>query len=368
MYRCYFLLCLLLLLLGCKDFFPAALPELPHYRHAIFDRSQIRVQRDIVYSTVDYTNSIRIWEEEWELSPHFSRLLAPTVTRSLGLDVYGAPDDTLRAGVLLFHGGAFLPGTGSKSDRAIVQLAYALAQRGYRVMSIDYRSMNALAPSFYKGGYVAAQDGKAALHFLVNHSERFRIHPEALFVGGISAGAITALHTAYLDEGEPILDRSDKLDRIFGCLTCTAEELERPYQLQGVINISGGLFDLDVLENNEIPALHFHGARDDLIPPGCAVPLSGAGRGYNRFCDWLGRLCRDRPAVRRELTEARLIPICGSGAIHTALENHGTPSDYHYLPNEDHYFLTADNGTPTTQGREAVRAITDFVYDRLENE
>ena len=355
----------LMVVTHCEVMLPWGDSTVPHYRTKVFTKSQLRVERDGIYSEVDYTNPIRIWEEEWEIPPHLSRLLAPRITHRLGYDWYGPADDSLRAAVVLIHGGAFLPLTGSKSDRSMEKLAYELAQRGYRVMSIDYRSMNALAPSFYKGGYVAAQDAKAALRYLANRSEALHVDPGALFVGGISAGAITALHAAYLDEDEAILDRTDKLDRIFGCLTCTPEDREVPYRLRGVINISGGVFDTDILANNNVPVLHFHGDRDDLVDANCAVPFAGVGRTYNRFCRLLGRMVRKRPALRRELEEARLARMCGSAELHRVLRAQGTPSEFHALPNEDHYFFTADNGTLTERGRTSIRYIADFLADQL---
>ncbi|MBX2803259.1 MAG: alpha/beta hydrolase [Myxococcales bacterium] len=109
------------------------------------------------------------------------------------LDVY-LPDTSPPAaghpGIVLIHGGAFV--VGSRHDLGPRYLTGELCRAGFAVFCPDYRLM-------FRGGRLASQlDDVAAAHrFVVDHAADYRIDPERLSLGGMSAGAALAgLHAA----------------------------------------------------------------------------------------------------------------------------------------------------------------------------
>lgn len=94
------------------------------------------------------------------------------------------------------HGGAFI--MGDKRAPLISKFANDLAKKGYVVASIDYRpGFNpGSKSSLERSAYRAVQDSRAALRYLSHFQVIYRINPDYCFIGGSSAGAITALNTA----------------------------------------------------------------------------------------------------------------------------------------------------------------------------
>ncbi len=117
----------------------------------------------------------------------------------LKLDVYepiGADPTTLRPVVLWMHGGYFAFGSRSSADFARIA-----ASSGMVGISIDYRLRPLDNPAIPSGEAVtdAYDDASAAIEWILAHAEDYRIDPNAIIVGGFSAGAITALNLAYWD-------------------------------------------------------------------------------------------------------------------------------------------------------------------------
>ncbi len=112
-------------------------------------------------------------------------------------DIY-LPDQAEKAPVIvLVHGGGFLFGD---SQMDIIKPVIAAArQRGYAVVSVDYRkSSEAVFPA-------ALSDVKAAVRFVKANAEQYGFDSDKIAVWGESAGAYLALMTA-LTAGESSLD------------------------------------------------------------------------------------------------------------------------------------------------------------------
>jgi acetyl esterase/lipase len=116
----------------------------------------------------------------------------------LALDVYRPVGDTAtsRPVVMWMHGGFF--SGGDKSNDARIATDYA--QRGYVVVSIDYR----LRPfaSQWRDTYLASldayDDAVAAVAWLRQHAAEYGIDPDVIMAAGFSAGAVTAANLAVL--------------------------------------------------------------------------------------------------------------------------------------------------------------------------
>ena len=118
------------------------------------------------------------------------------VTRRLLLDVYEPAGDVAaeRPAVIWVHGGSFT--SGDRSDPTMVRWARHFAMRGYVTLSIDYR----LEPAEGHEARALANataDARAAVRWLRRHAAELRVDQQRISIGGYSAGAATALHTAY---------------------------------------------------------------------------------------------------------------------------------------------------------------------------
>ncbi len=100
--------------------------------------------------------------------------------------------------LLLIHGGAFY--NGDKKDKGYPELGNYFAERGYVVASVNYRlGFWPLSQSVDRAGYRAVQDVNAAVRYLLKNKEQYNIDPDNIFVAGSSAGAITALNVAFMN-------------------------------------------------------------------------------------------------------------------------------------------------------------------------
>ncbi|MBB4080670.1 pectinesterase [Lewinella aquimaris] len=98
--------------------------------------------------------------------------------RDLHLDVYRKPEDTLRPGILMIHGGGWT--TGSKEN--LTSMAQQLAGRGYVTVTPEYRLS---AEARYPAG---VQDLKQAVKWMRAHAEEYGIDTNRIAAYGCSAG------------------------------------------------------------------------------------------------------------------------------------------------------------------------------------
>lgn len=123
--------------------------------------------------------------------------------QTLLMDVYEPAGDTLaeRPVVLVAFGGSFV--TGSRGD--VADICEEFARRGYVAVAPDYRVgfffPNALTTTL--AVVRGMHDMKACVRFLrrsvVEQENPFGIDTTRIIAGGVSAGAISAIHATYLD-------------------------------------------------------------------------------------------------------------------------------------------------------------------------
>ena len=125
-------------------------------------------------------------------------------------DIYQPISDEPRPVMLAIHGGAWT--TGSKF--AMLRHARILANRGYVVMSINYR----LAPQHKWPAQI--HDCKHAVRWIREHADKYNADPDHVYAFGYSAGGHLAslLATADEDDGlegdvvEPYAKHSSRID------------------------------------------------------------------------------------------------------------------------------------------------------------
>ena len=197
--------------------------------------------------------------------------------QDLFLDVYEPTGDTETARPLIIwaHGGSFIGG--SRTDGDVVALSNAFAKRGFVCASIDYRvgmwpidSVNAVTAVVR-----AVQDMKAAVRFFYQDratADTYKIDTTRIIVAGSSAGAITALHLAYLDrdcEVEPYIPLATL--NSLGGLEGTSGNPGYSTDVHAVVNLAGALANYGWLEAGDIPFCSLHGDDDGTVPYGRGI-------------------------------------------------------------------------------------------------
>jgi acetyl esterase/lipase len=191
---------------------------------------------------------------------------------TLRMDIYEPSGDveTARPLIVWAHGGSFIGGT--RSDGDVVALSQAFAKRGYVCASIDYRlgmwpidSTNAV-----KAVVRAVQDMKAAVRFFYKDkqtTDTYKIDTNTIIIGGSSAGAITALHMAYLDQDcEVEYYISPSALTALGGIEGTSGNAGYSSDVHAVISLAGALASYGWLEAGDIPCVSLQGDDDGIVP------------------------------------------------------------------------------------------------------
>ena len=240
------------------------------YQKEIFPN--VEVKRDLLYGKA---------KGYWTRSPYCDDPYITTLSKGLvrafndpelldlKLDIYYPKTDLFknRPLMMLIHGGAFY--IGSKESAAEQALATSLARMGYVVASIDYRLGFKLLPSDIElSAYRAVQDAHAALRFLSHNAVGLGIDPNQVYVGGTSAGAMAALNVAFMDNDERPgrIKQANKEGRLTK-IEESGNKYTEKFTIKAVINLWGGLADLNIIDKNEkISVLSVHGTADEIVP------------------------------------------------------------------------------------------------------
>lgn len=220
-----------------------------------------------------------------------SNVKANGQVQSLTLDIYQPAGDleTARPLIIFAHGGSFISGTSANAD--VVALSQAFAKKGYVCASINYRL--GLTP-FDSIGAVravlrAVQDMKASVRFFYKDkltTNAYKIDTTNIFIGGSSAGAITALHMAYLNRSCEInyYITPSSLMTLGGMEGYSGNQCYST-KVKGVINLCGALGRYGWLEPGDVPFVSMHGTIDatvkynrGLVNPGIPLILLDGSR------------------------------------------------------------------------------------------
>lgn len=261
----------------------------------------------------------------------------------LKLDFYQPTGDTatVRPLIIWTHGGSFLGG--SKTDADVVALSNAFAKKGYVCASIDYRTgfFPIDSANSVKAVMRAVQDMRASIRFFykdrADGTNTYKIDTNNIFVGGSSAGAITALHLAYLDrscEINPYV--SPATLTTMGGLEGNSGNPCYSSKVNGVINLCGALARYGWLEAGDLPVCSMHGTEDATVK-------------YNRGIV--------NPGVA-------LMYLDGSRMIHEQAQAIGVQSNFYTFHGADH--VPYLNGSNTAAYMDTtVNFVRDYLIDRL---
>lgn len=206
--------------------------------------------------------------------------------QSLEFDVWYPNGDveTNRPVIILAHGGSFIGG--DKSDATIRSLCNHYARMGYVAASMEYRLLpldsvfltTNLERTFLHEVYRAVHDQMALIrYFRKNHGEgnTYGINPNLIIVGGISAGSILSVHTAYMNDPAKLPSLINEAhDGGFYGASGNAGFSSVP---QAVINYCGAVKDTSYIIAGSQPMVSVHGDADAVVPYGTAfaTPMPG---------------------------------------------------------------------------------------------
>ena len=276
--------------------------------------SQVALQEDIIYdikngfyaelstediTPTDYAGYIKKVAETFENTT----LKKGVVPLDLKLDIYHPQNDTItkRPLIVMAHGGAFL--FGNKQSPLMTKLANDFAERGYVVASINYRLGTTLLglAAIERTIYRAVQDYRSATRFLIDNSNQYGIDTTSVFYIGHSAGAVTALTAATMDNSEVFKSIDANFFR---------EDLGNiPFKTQtkGVVGLWGGITDLELInQSDSVNMLLFHGTDDDVIPYYSGVPFKCVtGDKIHRIGSYFAKIYGSR-AIEERMKEENL--------------------------------------------------------------
>jgi hypothetical protein len=207
-------------------------------------------------------------------------------SEKLLLDIYSPASDTLkkRPLIVFIHGGGFV--NGDKATGYPMVYTVGFAKRGYVSSSINYR-LGVEGPKskivYFEAMYRAVQDAKAAIRFFRKNAEKYGIDTSKIYVAGGSAGAMTALQLAYLDQNEvPNYINTSKL----GSLEGSSGNEGFSSKVSGVINCWGAMIDYKWINSGDVPFFNVHGTGDKTVPFDSTFDYNGFKYGskilYNR--------------------------------------------------------------------------------------
>lgn len=188
--------------------------------------------------------------------------------QELSMNLFRPGSDEAMPLIVYIHGGGFMGGNKESKDA----ICEALSEEGFVVANIDYRLgfnfRDTTKRSILQAIYRAQQDAEAAIRFLVHHAAEYHIDPSSIFIGGESAGAITALNVAFMEQNEwdsftPLLKQQ------LGALSGGGNDLTADYELKGVLSFWGGMINTGLISNEEgsrVSVLLMAGKDDEMIP------------------------------------------------------------------------------------------------------
>lgn len=220
--------------------------------------------RSEVFNAVDTTFAIKFGENT----------TPGGLNKELFMDIYQPVGDTLslRPVIIYAFGGTYV--TGDRNQLA--ELCHKSALRGFVAVAIDYRTYDRLAIpdslDFADVALKAAGDMKAAvrkIREIAATNNTYRMNPDFIVVGGVSSGAITAMHTAMVDSSDAIPQHfTDIINDNGGFEGNSSNNYQYSSEVQAVLNYSGAIARSSWIDSNDPPVFSVHDDGDPTVPFG----------------------------------------------------------------------------------------------------
>jgi acetyl esterase/lipase len=188
----------------------------------------------------------------------------------LYMDVYEPEGDLLasRPAIIVAFGGSFV--SGQRSD--VELLCRELAKRGHVAIAPDYRVGNFPIDAFNTMQAVmrSAHDLKACIRYVrrsvAELGDPYGIDTSRILVGGVSAGAIGALHATYLDQESEMPSVLDPIVEQIGGVEGNSGNDGHSSSVIGCFSLSGAIADTSWIEVGDPPLVSVHETGDLVVP------------------------------------------------------------------------------------------------------
>lgn len=168
---------------------------------------------------------------------------------------------------MFIHGGGF--GAGDKATKSNEALCLKMAAHGFAVVSINYYLTlkygktprtggasnkyirlpgNGFTPDKHKATKNASNDARLALRWVKNNAKQYGLDLSSVAISGGSAGAMTALYTAYASN-------------------------QKILPIKAVVNLWGCMENSNLIKKGAAPLLTYHGEKDKTINVAFAYDL-----------------------------------------------------------------------------------------------
>jgi len=296
--------------------------------------------KEEVFSEVDLTSDIKFGQNSQ------ATILNPNNIQELYLDLYQPDADTLSARPLIIwgFGGGFV--AGSKVSPDIVELSTAFAKRGYVCAAIDCRlSTNLIingsdTSKVYEAVLKAMHDMRASIRFFYKDAatvNNYKIDTTRIYLGGVSAGALAALHIVHLDELSEVPAEMQPVFQATGGLEGNSGNPGYSDDVAGVVSLCGALLDTALINPQVItPVVSMHGTSDSIVPYGSST-----------------------------LTLLDIaLDVDGSSSINSKLNQHGIINDFYtwYGTNHTPFVLNQPDQAELYMDT-TIGFVSDFLYD-----
>ena len=265
------------------------------------------------------------------------------------MDIYLPDGDTAtnRPVIIFIHGGSFYAGDKTQTD--CEDFCRAFAKRGYVTASVNYRLVSFINianfltnhQTQYEAVLKATADVKSAIRYFrkdYSNGNSYGIDPNTIFVGGSSAGGVTAIHLAYIDDIIDLPTTPSNIQNLatnLGGLEGDAGNLGFSSNVNGVISFAGGINTLQWLDAEDEPLFSAQGTADQTVNFNC-----GPGLG-----------------------QATVLTLCGTGEMHPQADNVGLLNKKLIFQGEGHGWYSSGNSNPYFA--EAIDSTSSFLYPLL---
>lgn len=234
--------------------------------------------------------------------------------QTLYMDVYEPYGDTLSARpvVVVAFGGSFV--AGARGD--VADLCIVFAHLGYVAVAPDYR-VGFFFPNAHTTELAVTRcmhDLRGCVRYLrrskVELGDPYRIDPDRILVGGISAGAVGAVHVLYLDDPAEIPPALYPDTASIGGLEGNSGSPGYSSDAIAGFSMSGALGDTSWIHTGDEPLCSLHEVGDPTVPYGTQeVSVLGLPTG---------------------------LIASGSADIHKRLDHVGVPNCFRSYPGDQH--------------------------------
>ena len=318
-------------------FAPVVADTVQYWSQYVEPQYEVKVESDVKYGEAEgYWTSYP--DEDISFAKMYFDRIGKLVSKKkldLTMDIYQpvTNSDQKRPLIVFIHGGSFL--NGDKADEAYRLWCSHFASLGYVAASINYRmGWSPSSTNIDAAGFRATQDANAAMRFLAHNAKKYHINPEWVFLAGSSAGAITALNVAFLnDDNKPASVAGE------GPIDKLVPRNYEKFQIAAIVNMWGAVCDTTILADSRTAIISFHGDADKIIPYGCGYPFVSMldkkkeEKPTGFFNSLISRVV---PGSDDEIWDNLVSPMYGSSCIDKYYKDHGMHSELHTVRGAGH--------------------------------